>query len=85
MSYRNYNSNTTFVKVKYASITLMTSYTIIQIQHLLKLNKYIPCSKPQSYGYSNTTFVKVKSSCFLHLKKLKLYSNTTFVKVKYSI
>ena len=59
--YFNYiNSNTTFVKVKESGMERCHIEIIIQIQHLLKLNKYIPCSKPQSYGYSNTTFVKVK-------------------------
>ena len=34
----------------------------IQIQHLLKLNTSLKINKPQNWGNSNTTLVKVKSA-----------------------
>ena len=59
--YISWNSNTTLVKVKYDMYIEADNLIVIQIQHLLKLNRPSP-SAIYCIVDSNTTLVKVK--CF---------------------
>ena len=56
--------------------------TFIQIQLLLKLNKFTYKGIAFSYAYSNTTLVKVKFFLILLFWMFTGNSNTTLVKVK---
>ena len=62
-------------------ITIFSPPFLIQIQHLLKLNRK-SLSWYFSNNNSNTTLVKVKLQNAEGKKKLKSDSNTTLVKVK---
>ena len=61
----------------------MKQTTVIQIQHLLKLN-ITQVRSPMHLVYSNTTLVKVKSYYDNGKYNCDINSNTTLVKVKWA-
>ena len=79
----NYDSNTTLVKVKCQKIRPRVVKNLIQIQHLLKLNKIRYSKSTSIKKNSNTTLVKVKFA-FLFCLLWGINSNTTLVKVKFT-